>query len=125
MLVHRRHQSHTAGATIADIGENDHSPSVGFVLRELRANVGRALGVQRHGGAFVSALLDVESLKLLANLRHFDDLFLFQQIWLSKLSRQARHNVGSLLEDAYLAEHEQLRRDSASGSFANRQPSTE
>jgi hypothetical protein len=127
LLVHRRDQatpSSTAEAVSAAVHDEDHrfvffllflkhffssnnnakfnSPSVGFVMRALRANVGRAHGLKTDGGALVSTLLDIGSLKLLLNLYYFADFFLFQQLWLSKLSRKARTNVGSLIEDAYV-----------------------
>jgi len=99
LLLHRQH-AERAGAN-----ESAEAPSIGFVMRNLRCNIGRAIGLKTTGGAFVSALLDVASLRFLLNLRHFDDVFLFQQIWLSKLSQKARTNVGSLIEDAYALDH--------------------
>jgi hypothetical protein len=63
LLLHRRHGEDAHGAAEGA----DTSPSIGFVMRDLRCNVGRAVGVKTTGGTFLSVLLDVASLRFLIN----------------------------------------------------------
>ncbi len=54
-------------------------------MESIQANIGQAYGIRLDLGAVVSMLVNVDKVKSTLSLRHLEEFFLFQQIWISSI----------------------------------------
>jgi hypothetical protein len=59
-------------------------------LETIQANWGQAYGIRLDEGAVASVFLNIDKIRSAFSLRHLDEFFMFQQIWISSLTTKSK-----------------------------------